>query len=88
VTITRADRGHEFAFKTEPGNGIYNDTTTWRYQFEPAGDGGTNVTESYEFTAPRWLQTMDTMLGRPKALRNGVHRTLVNLKYAAERPRA
>jgi hypothetical protein len=27
---------------------------------------------------------MDTMLGRPKALRNGVHRTLANLKHAAE----
>lgn len=84
ATITRADRGHEFAFKTEPGRGIYNDTTTWRYQFEPTGDGATDVTEGYEFTAPRWLQTMDTMLGRPKALRSGVHRTLANLKHAAE----
>jgi hypothetical protein len=28
---------------------------------------------------------MDTMLGRPKALRKGLHRTLVNLKHAAER---
>jgi hypothetical protein len=43
------------------------------------------VTESYELTAPWWLKTMDTMLGRPKALRSGVHRTLANLKQAAER---
>lgn len=84
ATILRASRGQEFAFKTEPGHGIYHDTTTWRYQFEPTGDGATLVTESYEFTAPRWLQTMDTMLGRPKALRNGVQRTLANLKLAAE----
>jgi polyketide cyclase/dehydrase/lipid transport protein len=84
ATITRADRGHEFAFKTEPGHGIYNDTTAWRYRFEPTGDGATDVTEGYEFTAPRWLQTMDTVLGRPKALRSGVHRTLANLKHAAE----
>jgi polyketide cyclase/dehydrase/lipid transport protein len=84
ATIERADRGHEFAFKTEPGHGIYRDTTAWCYRFEPTGDGATRVTESYELTAPWWLQTMDTALGRPKALRNGVHRTLSNLKHAAE----
>jgi hypothetical protein len=28
---------------------------------------------------------MDTMLSRPKALRNSVHRTLANLKLTAER---
>jgi len=70
--------------QTEPGHGIYHDSTTWRYRFEPTGERATRVTESYEFSAPRWLQTMDTMLGRPKALRNGVHRTLANLKHAAE----
>lgn len=85
ATIERADRGHEFAFKTEPGRGIYNDTTTWRYLFEPTDDADTLVTEGYEFTAPWWLQTMDTVLGRPRALRSGVHRTLANLKRAAER---
>jgi hypothetical protein len=84
ATITRADRGQDFAFKTQPEQGIYHDSTAWRYQFEPTGDDGTRVTESYELTAPWWLQTMDTMLGRPKALRNGVHRTLANLKHAAE----
>jgi hypothetical protein len=83
VTILRADRGREFAFKTEPGRGIYNDTTTWRYQFEPADDA-TDVTEGYEFSAPWWLQTMDTILGRPKALQRGVHHTLANLKRTAE----
>ena len=86
ATIARADRGHEFTFKTEPGHWIYHDSTTWRYQFEPTGEGATKVTEGYEMTAPRWLETMDTLLGRPKALRNGVHRTLINLKHAAERP--
>ena len=84
ATITGADRGQEFVFKTEPGHGIYHDSTTWRYRFEPTGESATHVTESYEFSAPRWLQTMDTMLGRPKALRNGVHRSLANLKHAAE----
>jgi hypothetical protein len=82
--IQRADRGHEFAFKTEPGRGVYNDTTTWRYRFEPTGDDDTVVTEGYEFTAPWWLATMDTVLGRPRTLRSGVHRTLANLKRAAE----
>jgi hypothetical protein len=51
ATITAADRGHEFAFKTEPGHGIYHDTTMWRYQFEPSADGGTSVTERYELSA-------------------------------------
>jgi len=78
-------RGHNrWRGFTEPGHGIYHDSTTWRYRFEPTGERATRVTESYEFSAPRWLQTMDTMLGRPKALRNGVHRTLANLKHAAE----
>lgn len=84
ATIARADRGQEFVFTTEPGRGIYHDTTTWRYRLEPTGDGATRVTESYELSAPWWLQTVDTVLGRPKALRNGVHRTLANLKHAAE----
>jgi hypothetical protein len=83
--ITRAERGREFAFKTEPGHGIYHDTTTGRYRFEPIANGTTEVTESYELTAPWWIKTMDTMLSRPKALRNSVHRTLANLKLTAER---
>jgi hypothetical protein len=84
ATITRADRGHEFTFRTEPGRGIYHDTTTWCYRFEPA-DGQTRVTESYDLIAPWWIRAMDTVLGRAKALRRGVERTLANLKHAAER---
>jgi hypothetical protein len=84
ATITRADRGREFAFKTEPGHGIYHDSTSWRYRFEPIGNGATNITESYELTAPWWIKTMDTILGRPKALRKSMNSTLANLKRACE----
>src|SRR5438105_15869952 len=37
--VVAAEPGREFAFKTRD--------TTWRYRFEPAGDG-TDVTESFE----------------------------------------
>jgi uncharacterized protein YndB with AHSA1/START domain len=83
VEILRADRGREFAFETKPGRGIYHDTTRWRYRFDPTGDG-TRVTESYEFSAPAWIRTMDRVLGRPKALHHGMRRTLANLKDKAE----
>ncbi len=82
--IVAADRGREFVFATEPGRGIYHDSTTWAYRFQPADEGTTRVTESYVFRAPRWIQAMDTALGRPKALRRGMERTLANLKRAAE----
>jgi hypothetical protein len=88
ATIVQADRGHEFVFATEPGRGIYHDTTTWAYRFELAGEGTTRVTESYLFRAPWWIQAMDTALGRPKALRRGMERTLANLKHAAEQQSA
>ncbi len=82
--VVEADRGHEFVFATEPGRGIYHDTTTWRYHLEPAGGSSTRVIESYLVRAPWWIQVMDTALGRPKALRRGMERTLANLKRAAE----
>ena len=88
VHIVAADRGREFVFATKPGRGIYHDTTTWAYRFEPTGEGTTRVTESYLLRAPRWIQAMDTALGRPKALHHGMQRTLANLKHAAEQQAA
>ena len=82
--IVAPDRGHEFVFATEPRRGIYHDTTTWRYHLEPAGGSSTRVIERYLVRAPWWIQVMDTALGRPKAVRRGMQRTLANLKHAAE----
>lgn len=55
--VTAARPGAEFAFRTVPTR-TKNDSTLWRFTFEPA-DGGTLVTESYEIlrALPRWIQT-------------------------------
>lgn len=84
VKIIQADRGREFAFRTEPGRGIYNDTTIWRYRFEVISGDTIRVTESYQLDAPWWLQAMDTALGRPRALRRSMNQTLSSLKHTAE----
>lgn len=46
VEVVVAEPGREFAFRTLPDR-FNRDSTTWRYQFEPDGDG-TLVTEAYE----------------------------------------
>lgn len=46
VEVVTAEPGREFAFRTVPDR-INRDSTTWRYRFEPDGDG-TLLTESYE----------------------------------------
>lgn len=84
VVITMAAPGKEFCFETVPGRGMYHDSTAWRYAFERT-ETGTRVTESYEFRAPRWILRMDRMLGRPRALAQGMNATLTSLKAAAER---
>ncbi|MEN3315283.1 MAG: hypothetical protein V7605_1517 [Acidimicrobiaceae bacterium] len=47
--VTAAAPGREFTFVTgRPGK----PETVWRYVFEPDGDGGTQVTESFELVKP------------------------------------
>jgi hypothetical protein len=50
--VVAADSGRAFAFRTLPERFdlTRRDSTTWRYDLEPA-DGGTRVTHSYEITA-------------------------------------
>jgi len=57
----------------------------WRYELEPTSDGGTLVTESFDFTrhgaaAARLYHLLDF----PKRNRRGIAQTLVRLKEAAE----
>jgi hypothetical protein len=49
--VVEADPGRAFAFRTLPErlDPSRRDSTTWRYDLEPA-DGGTRVTHSYEIT--------------------------------------
>ena len=52
--VTTADLGREFAFSTmEDGR----ESTRWRYLFEPS-NGGTLVTESYEFCWAPWVHVL------------------------------
>ncbi len=79
VHITVAERGREFTFHTVPGRGIYHDSTTWTYRFEPVARG-TLITETYAHSAPVWLDWMDRLLGRRIALARGMRRTLENIR--------
>jgi uncharacterized protein YndB with AHSA1/START domain len=49
--VVEAEPGRAFAFRTVPDriDPSRRDSTTWRYTFEPDGDG-TRVTHSYEIT--------------------------------------
>ena len=85
-TITAAEPGHEFAFDVGKGE------TKWRYRFE-AGDGGTDVVESFEIVKePGAVGRFFTKVGtglpwseREADMVNGMEQTLANLKLAAER---
>jgi hypothetical protein len=78
-----ADPGREFAFITDEGG---RESTMWRYELEPLGDGSTRVRESYEVRwIPMWARIMDVPLNRAKDLRKNMAKTLQQLKDGAER---
>jgi hypothetical protein len=81
--VTTADRGREFAFVTlHKGR---REETRWRYSFR-ANDGGTDVTESYEFIwAPWYIRFADLFLPRDRQLRRGMEQTLERIRTVAER---
>ena len=57
----------------------------WRYELEPTAEGGTRVTESFDYSmyaAPQRL--LIEALGFPARNRRGIEQTLVTLKSAAE----
>ena len=57
----------------------------WRYELEPTDDGGTTVTETFDYT--RYNKAWRTFLhatGFPERNRRGIEQTLVRLKQAAE----
>jgi uncharacterized protein YndB with AHSA1/START domain len=57
----------------------------WRYELEPAADGGTVVTETFDYSRynPLW-RTVIELTGFPGRNRRGIEETLVRLKAAAE----
>ncbi len=84
--IVSADRGKRFAFDVLVAGRHY---TRWAYDFEPAGDGATKVTESHKqmFMLPAsqfiWKAVL-TSPDRQQVLIEGMNDTLANLKKAAE----
>jgi hypothetical protein len=64
--------------------------TKWRYQFEPAADGSTNVTESFEMMddLPWYISFGERRVmgieDRKADLEAGMQRTLERIKAVAE----
>jgi hypothetical protein len=57
----------------------------WRYQLTSTGDGGTRVTETFDWTrANRLTAAVVERTGFPERNRRGISGTLVRLKEAAE----
>lgn len=87
--VVAAEPGREFAFVV----GLVmsgREMTKWRYRFEPASDGGTDVTESFEMMAdlPWYISFGERSLmgvkDRKADLEGGMQRTLERIKGVAE----
>jgi hypothetical protein len=88
--VVAAEPGREFAFVVNLMV-FHRDMTKWRYQFEPAADGGTDVTESFEMMGDlpwyisfgeRWLMKIKD---RKADLEAGMQCTLERIKAVAEK---
>lgn len=86
--VVAAEPGREFAFVA--GLMMFNrDMTKWRYQFEAAADGGTDLTESFEMVddVPWYVSLGERIMGiedRKADLEAGMQSTLERIKAAAE----
>jgi uncharacterized protein YndB with AHSA1/START domain len=60
----------------------------WRYALEPTADGGTRVTETFDYSRynPVWAAALRAV-GFPERNRRGITGTLARLKQAAESDR-
>jgi uncharacterized protein YndB with AHSA1/START domain len=57
----------------------------WRYELEPTDDGGTTVTETFDYSRHKGLHAKAIELaGFPERNRRGIEQTLARLKEAAE----
>ena len=86
--VVAADPGREFAFVVDLAV-FQREMTTWRYRFEPAADGGTDVTESFEMMndLPWYIAFGERRMGikdRKADLEAGMQRTLERIKAVAE----
>lgn len=85
-TVVTAERGREFAFTVVSRHG--REETRWRYGFDVA-DGGTRLTESYEFLwCPAVARIAELPIPRDRQLRRGIAATLAAIARAVETARA
>lgn len=86
ATVVRAEPGEEFTFDVTAVGGI--PVARWSYRFEPAADGGTVVTETWEDHRARVSKfATGVALGvadRASHNRTGMEQTLERIKAAAE----
>ena len=83
--ITASEPGREFAFAVVgPRERTLN---TWRYRFEPSGDG-TDVTESFQLDDNPLTKAYWAVAGRwrGRTNRDGMQQTLERIKAVAEEP--
>jgi len=84
--VVVAEPGREFAFETRGMGPV----TKWTYRFEPATDGGTDATESFELKddLPWYIAATDRYLmgikDRKADLIDAMKQTLERIKKAAE----
>jgi hypothetical protein len=84
--VAAADPSREFAFVTRS----MGPSTKWSYRFEPADDGGADVTESFEMMddMPWFITACDRYLmgikDRKADLEQGMQQTLERIKKVAE----
>ncbi|MBV8981203.1 MAG: SRPBCC family protein [Acidimicrobiia bacterium] len=80
-TVVAASAPHEFAFATKE--------TRWTYRFEPAGGGGTELSESFEMIedVPLFVVLGERLMGikdRKADLERGMQQTIDRIKRVAE----
>ncbi|MEJ7832384.1 MAG: SRPBCC family protein [Nocardioides sp.] len=76
-TVTEYDENRRLAWRHPLGH-------TWRYVLEPTAEGGTRVTESFDYSEVNGIQAKFLeVMGYPKKNRRGIEQTLVRLAEAA-----
>jgi hypothetical protein len=82
-TVTECEPGRSFFFGVGNGDTPLN---VWGYRLEPAAEGGTNVTESFQLAPNLGLRLYWALLGwsRGKTNRNGMRTTLERIKAEVE----
>jgi len=81
--VTACEPGREFAFAVITRGRALN---TWRYVLEPAAEGGTDVTESFELAGVLPLRVYWAVFGRwrGRTNRDGMRTTLERMKAVVE----